>query len=197
VQAPAGQQEGPPREHWQGPDRPRVLQAPDERRAPGRHTAHRGGAPHPVCVSRVLSAHVSAAAWSSELVFTWCQRQSRSGADMSWRTWAPPGVILQCACRLTGGMGAQTPVTCKGPAVDYKRSLAAAAPVFKQARSPALPEGRPGHCASHQGGRCESAVNSSLQKSLPMSHCSKPACHKCALCAAAGGERHWNVLAQA
>ncbi len=58
----------------------------------------------------------------------------------SRRTRGPPGVIRQRACRLTGGMGAQTPVTCKGPAVDYKRSLAAAAPVFKQARSSALPE---------------------------------------------------------
>ena len=30
---------------------------------------------------------------------------------------------------------AQTPVACKGPAVDYKRSLAASAPVFKQAEA--------------------------------------------------------------
>ena len=32
-------------------------------------------------------------------------------------------------------IGAQTPVTCKGPAVDYKRSLAVSAPVFKQAEA--------------------------------------------------------------
>lgn len=32
-------------------------------------------------------------------------------------------------------LGAQTPVTCKGPAVDYKRSLAASAPVFRQAEA--------------------------------------------------------------
>ena len=29
----------------------------------------------------------------------------------------------------------QTPVACKGPKVDYKRSLAASAPVFKQAEA--------------------------------------------------------------
>ncbi len=32
-------------------------------------------------------------------------------------------------------LGAQTPVTCKGPAVDYKCSLAVSAPVFKQAEA--------------------------------------------------------------
>lgn len=46
----------------------------------------------------------------------------------------PVSVMHLCTCKYTPSMGAQTPVTCKGPAVDYKRSLAAAAPVFKQAR---------------------------------------------------------------
>lgn len=47
-------------------------------------------------------------------------------------------LLSDCGSRASERLGApraQTPVTSKGPAVDYKRSLAAAGPVFRQAEA--------------------------------------------------------------
>ena len=118
----------------------------------------------------------------------WCKCETSSGAG-SRRTWAPPGVVRQCACKLTGGVGAQTPVTCKGPSVDYKRSLAAAAPVFKQARSSALPvEGLPIRILPVQALRrcCQSLPHKRLFTKLLLRSCLPTSV--CAVC-----RRRWRA----